>query len=117
MALQAVGASPPTGVVAPSPVMPTRVGSLGTPAPPSASYVLVGITRRHLTPAGPRRRALLVPESGRYGGPPDAVDDVLYRLEVLELVVGDFHAEVVLRGHRDLDHRKAVDGWGICEGL
>ena len=31
-------------------------------------------------------------------------DDVLDRLEVLELVVGDLHAELVLRGHGDLNH-------------
>src|ERR1022692_2061473 len=67
--------------------------------------------------AGAAPRALLAGPSGGYGGAPDVVDDVLHRLQVLELVVGDFHAELVLRGHRDLDHREAVDVEVVDERL
>src|SRR5690606_11196777 len=47
----------------------------------------------------------------------DVGDDVLDRLEVLELVVGDLHAELVLRGDGDLDHRQRVDVEVVHEAL
>src|SRR5690606_18123333 len=47
----------------------------------------------------------------------DVVDDVLNRLQVLELVVGDLHAELVLCGDGDLDHRQRVDVEVVHEAL
>src|SRR5690625_3143794 len=47
----------------------------------------------------------------------DEVDDVLDRLEVLELVVGDLHAELVLGGDSDLDHGQRVDVEVVHEAL
>src|ERR1700760_3495137 len=86
--------SPPRGVVAPSPVTTTLLSSVPTVigssviVPPDPAGVLVHV-----------------------------VDDVLDRLQVLELVVGDLHAELVLRRHRDLDHGQRVDVEVVNEAL
>jgi len=44
--------------------------------------------------------------SGSHVGAADVVDHVLDRLEVLELVIRDLDAELVLRGDSDLHHRQ-----------
>src|SRR5260370_10272253 len=65
----------------------------------------------------PRRPGSPIPRSGCDLGPPDVVDDVLHGLEILELLVGYFHTELVLGGNSDLDHGQAVDIEVIYEGL
>src|SRR2546429_2813315 len=85
--------SPPTGEVAPRPVTTTRGWSART-------------VNRSLSSVGGN---LWPARSGRYARAAHVVDDVLYRLEVLQLVVGDLHPELVLCGHRDLDHGQRVD--------
>src|SRR5215831_11837807 len=102
--------SPPTGEVAPRPVTTTRGWSART------------VNRSlHSVDGNPgprsRRRGRGRPRSGRYARVPHVVDDVLYRLEVLQLVVGDLHPELVLRGHRDLDHGQRVDVQVIDKAL
>src|SRR6266487_4125613 len=116
MDCQVAATSAPTGVIAPSPVTTTRVGLLPTWSP------LVGVDQGvgHAAPGlaicrGAARVA--TPRSGGYGRAADVVDDVLNRLEVLQLVIGDLHAELVLRGDRDLDHRQAVDVQIVDERL
>jgi len=39
----------------------------------------------------------------------DEVDDVAHRLELLEILVGNPHAEFVLAGDGDVDQRQRVD--------
>src|SRR6266487_5486150 len=93
--------SPPTGEVAPRPVTTTRGWSARTV---NRSLSLVGgkpLASRILR-ARPAR-------SSRNARAAHVVDDVLDRLEVLQLVVGDLYPELVLGGHRDLDHGQRVD--------
>src|SRR5689334_7240147 len=47
----------------------------------------------------------------------DEGDGVAHGLEVLDLVVGDGHAELLLGGHDDLDHGERVDVEVVHEGL
>src|SRR6476469_9557587 len=83
--------SPPTGEVVPRPVTTTRFLGIGS------SRGLGGWMVRR---AGAPRSAL---------GVLDERDRVADRLEVLHLVVGDGHAELLLGGHDDLDHGQGVD--------
>src|SRR6266487_5032992 len=55
--------------------------------------------------------------SGGYPRPLDVVDDVLNRLEILQLTIGDLDAELVLSGNRDLDHGKRIDVQVVDEAL
>src|SRR5581483_8337099 len=80
---QVPGTSPPTGVVAPSPVTTTVVELM--------ALLLLG-TRTD--------------QSG-VGG--DVLDRVADRVQVLDLVVRDLDAEALLGGHDHLDHRQRVD--------
>src|SRR5262245_36073169 len=93
--------SPPTGEVAPRPVTTTRGWSARTV---NRSLSSVGGNLRD----GPEAAGVAA-RSGRNARAAHVVDDVLDRLEVLQLVIGDLHAEPVLRGHRDLDHGQRVD--------
>src|SRR5512132_1525660 len=87
--------SPPTGEVAPRPVTTTRGWSARTV---NRSLSSVGGNLRG--PPGSCGRGPLW--SGRDARVAHVVDDVLNRLEVLQVVVGDLHPELVLGGHRDL---------------
>src|SRR4051794_18753600 len=80
MASQVDATSPPSGVVAPSPVTTTSV-------------VLMSVVRL------------------------DEGDGVAHGLEVLDLVVGDLDAELLLGGHHDLDHGQRVDVQVVGERL
>src|SRR3954469_4759488 len=80
MASQVDATSPPSGVVAPSPVTTTSV-------------LLMSVVRL------------------------DVGDGVADGLEVLDLVVGDLDAELLLGGHHDLDHGQRVDVQVVGEGL
>src|SRR6188768_3866555 len=80
MASQVDATSPPSGVVAPSPVTTTSV-------------VLMSVVRL------------------------DEGDGVADGLEVLDLVVGDLDAELLLGGHHDLDHGQRVDVQVVGERL
>src|SRR5262252_1997051 len=104
---QVLATSPPSGVVAPRPVTTTRGWSARTVISSFAA-----VPSRTL-----RRRGQRLARSGRDVGAADVVDDVLDGLEVLQLVVGDFHAELVLGRHRDLDHRQRVDVQVVDEAL
>ena len=77
--------SPPSGVVAPSPVTTTVSAPFGHAEPPAFSA--------------------------------DVVHHVLHRGEVLQLVVRDLHAELVLSGDGDLDHGQRVDVQVVDEAL
>src|SRR5690242_20311892 len=96
---QVLATSPPSGVVTPRPVTTTRGWSARTVI---SSFAAVSSRT-------PRRHGQRLARSGRDFRATDVVDDVLDGLEVLQLVVGDFHAELVLGRHRDLDHRQRVD--------
>src|SRR5690349_7517773 len=96
MPSQVLGTSPPSGVVAPRPVTTTRGWSARTHICPSAA----------VPPRSGRRRGQRSRRSGRDLRAADVGDDVLHGLEVLQLVVEDLLAELVLRGHRDFDHRQ-----------
>src|SRR6516165_5058184 len=96
------GTSPPTGEIAPRPVTTTRGWSARTV---DRSLDSVDGNLRPGPQAGGRRPA----RSGRNARAAHVVDDVLDRLEVLQLVVGDLHPELVLGGHGDLDHGQRVD--------
>src|SRR5215471_1304789 len=108
---QVLATSVPTGVIAPSPVTTTRVLSVVT-----LVLLLVGCSLAHPTRATP---AGTCPgdKSGSHAGAADVVDHVLDRLEVLELVVGDLDAELVLRGDGDLHHGQRVDVEVVNERL
>src|SRR5215469_2395851 len=100
---QVEATSAPTGVIAPSPVTTTLVRSVLT--------VIVLLDSGYPCPALPSGR------SGRHGRPADVIDHVLDGLEVLELVVGNLNAELVLSRYRDLDHRQRVDVQVVDERL
>src|SRR6516225_10079008 len=104
---QVLATSPPSGVVAPSPVTTTRDWSARTVI---SSFAAVSSRT-------PRRRGRWLARSGRDFGAADVVDDVLDGLQVLQFVVGDLHAELVLGRHRDLDHRQRVDVQVVHEAL
>src|SRR5690349_8203783 len=84
-ASQVLGTSPPTGLVVPIPVTTTRLRLMTSPS--SELTVLIG--------------------SGRLGLL-DVADGVADGLQVLDLVVGDAHRELLLGGDDDLDHRQRV---------
>src|SRR6516165_1298088 len=84
--------SPPSGVVAPSPVTTTLTRSLLLTATSANTYGTY--------------RDLPTPWSGVLA---HVVDDVLDGLQVLELLVRDLDAELVLGRHGDLHHRQRVD--------
>src|SRR5437773_1086683 len=98
---QVEATSPPSGEVAPRPVTTTRGWSART-------------VNRSLSSVGGN---LWPARSSRYARAVHVVDDVLDRLEVLQLVVGDLHPELVLGGHRDLDHGQRVDVQVVDEAL
>src|SRR5215467_2137441 len=104
---QVLATSPPSGVVAPRPVTTTRGWSARTVI---SSFAAV-------PPRTLRRRGQRLARSGRDLGAADVLDDVLDGLEVLQLVVGDLYAELVLGRHRDLDHRQRVDVQVVHETL
>src|SRR5215470_19918801 len=106
IASQVLATSPPSGVVAPRPVTTTRGWSARTVI---SSFAAV--------PSRTPRRSGQGPRSGRDFGAADVVDDVLDGLEVLQFVVWDLHAELVLGRHRDLDHRQRVDVQVVHEAL
>src|SRR3954464_7846839 len=88
--------SPPSGVVAPSPVTTT-----------SLVEVLIGIPSRRGRPGGRVLLLVLLDEADRV---PDGLD-------VAQFVVGDGDTELVLDGGRDLDHRQRVDVEVVGERL
>src|SRR5690349_22834170 len=90
--------SPPSGVVAPSPVMTTSAVTVSLPCP---------------GPRDTRARS----RSCLALGLDDVGDRVADRLEVLHLVVGDLHAELLLGRNHDLDHRQRVHVEVLGEGL
>src|SRR5580693_614509 len=115
---QVLATSAPTGVIAPRPVTTTRVRSVPTILR-SSSWGDPAL-RGGQPPAGSEILAVSVQTgsvSGGDVGAPDVVDYVLHRLEVLELVVGDLDAELVLRRHGDLHHRQRVDVEVVHERL
>src|SRR5579875_303469 len=110
---QVDAASVPTGVIAPMPVTTT-----------SARLLLTAVSscRRIERPAGfcgpgPAAARPACGESGRDCRALDVLDDVLDCLQVLELVVGDLDAELLLRRDRYLHHRQRVDVQVVHEGL
>src|SRR5215471_337671 len=107
---QVEATSPPSGEVAPRPVTTTRGWSARTVNRSLSS--VGGNPRADPDPAGIRPAW-----SGRNARVPDVVDDVLDRLEVLQVVVRDLHPELVLGGHRDLDHGQRVDVEVVDEAL
>src|SRR4249920_336552 len=107
---QVEATSPPTGEVAPRPVTTTRGWSART-VTRSLGSVDSNLRGRPGCWSGGRLW------SGRNARAAHVVDDVLDRLEVLQLVVRDLHPELVLGGHRDLDHRQRVDIEVVDEAL
>src|SRR5580704_11680915 len=103
-ASQVLPTSPPSGVVAPSPVTTTVVWSVPTVIC-SSGFRSAAMPAASGVPSGGYARAL------------HEQHDVLDGLEVLQLVVGDLHAEPVLRGDRDLDHGQRVDVQIVNEAL
>src|SRR5579875_2191971 len=103
IAAQVDATSPPSGVVAPSPVTTTVSRSRLTPCLPLAP--------------GPSRRRRLARSRRAAGVLGDVGDHVLDGGEVLELVVGYLDAELVLGGDGDLDHRQRVDVEVVDEAL
>src|SRR3954454_11494199 len=101
-ASQVLGTSPPTGLVVPIPVTTTRVRLMTT-------LRSKGFWNQALRC---RRRG-----SGVAGRVLDERDGVADGLEVLDLVVRDRHAELLLGGHDDLDHGERVDIEVVDEGL
>src|SRR5829696_5739895 len=106
--------SPPSGVVAPSPVTTTVGRPVTVPAPPTC--------RRARAPGGrpsslPARAASTRARSRRGPGLGDVADGVADRLEVGQLVVRDLHVEALLGGQRDLDHGQGVDVEVVGERL
>src|SRR3954453_3734268 len=110
--------SPPSGVVAPRPVMTTSLlmviplsGRAAGKAPlqgPAASVRAVG---------GRGVLLLVLLDVGDLLVLLDVGDRVAHGLDVAELVVGDGDAELVLDGGGDLDHRQRVDVEVLGEGL
>ena len=100
--------SPPTGEVAPRPVTTTRVADM---MGPSVVEVYGG------APAGQRRRAVGRRRGRSALGALDERHGVADGLEVLDLVVGDGDAELLLGGDDDLDHGQGVDVEVVDEGL
>src|SRR5882757_6797231 len=100
---QVLATSPPTGVVAPSPVTTTRVFDMVT-----SSFVGIAgdgteaVAHRTLRSGEPQH------DRERSGsavlGALDERHRVADGLQVLDLVVGDLDGELLLGGHHDLDH-------------
>src|SRR5690606_29988824 len=102
---QVDGRSPPSGVVAPRPVTTTLVWLLLMAAAPCGPWGWGPVRRRPFDAGAAARR----PRGSALLQVLHEVDDVLDRLQVAQLVVGDLDAELVLGGHGDLDHRQGVD--------
>src|SRR3954451_11654441 len=92
-ASQVLGTSPPHGLVVPRPVTTTRVRLMRA------------------------ARSRWEKGCGSALGALDERDRVTDRLQVLDLVVGDRDAELLLGGHDDLDHGQGVDVEVVDEGL
>src|SRR3954465_3420665 len=103
MPSQVLATSPPTGLVVPRPVTTTRVRLIAARFRADLTAGVLG--DGSLSPGGSGLGAL------------DEGDRVADRLEVLDLVVGDRDAELLLRGHDDLDHGQRVDVEVVDEGL
>src|SRR3954453_16339469 len=100
--------SPPTGLVVPIPVTTTLVRLIGSS--------FSGRRRPGRPRRGPGRRRL-TDDRGSGLLLLDVPDGVADGLEVLHLVIGDGHAELLLSGDHDLDHRQRVDVEVLREGL
>src|SRR5690606_40800039 len=97
--------SPPSGLVTPSPVITTWLVTAGR----SSSVVRVGGRVPRRSAAAP------VPRSGLRLR--DVADGVAHGGEVLDLFVGDGHAELLLGDRHDGHHRERVDVEVLGEGL
>src|SRR4051794_12063473 len=109
-------AVPPKGVVAPRPVTTTRRSRVEVMVTCSSesSGVVRGV--RWLGWLGRRPRAGRRPEASGLRAV-DVRDGVAHGLEVLDLAVGDAHAELLLGVDDDRHHREGVDVEVLGEGL
>src|SRR5690349_2828760 len=103
--------SPPTGEVVPRPVTTTRVEGI------CWGSVLAGCGSSWVTGAGAGHRPPVTWGRASALSALDVGDGVAHGLEVLDLVVRDGHAELLLGGHDDLDHGERVDVEVVHEGL
>src|SRR6478672_4968110 len=118
MACHVEATSPPTGEVAPRPVTTTRVEGIRWGSVPCGMVAVRGFLG-HGGRAG-RRPPVTSGSADRSCSALRALDEgdgVADGLEVLDLVVGDGHAELLLGGHDDLDHGERVDVEVVHEGL
>src|SRR6476661_7060581 len=118
MACHVEATSPPTGEVAPRPVTTTRVEGIRWGSVPCGMVAVRGFLG-HGGRAG-RRPPVTSGSADRPGSALRALDEgdgVADGLEVLDLVVGDGHAELLLGGHDDLDHGERVDVEVVDERL
>src|SRR6476469_1941286 len=118
MACHVEATSPPTGEVAPRPVTTTRVEGIRWGSVPCGMVAVRGFLG-HGGRAG-RRPPVTSGWADRSWSALRALDEgdgVADGLEVLDLVVGDGHAELLLGGHDDLDHGERVDVEVVHEGL
>src|SRR5829696_3544610 len=107
--------SPPTGVVAPSPVTTTRWSSVSAVSVMRASSLFpcggaAGVVARRVRPV-----AWSCCRSG--AGLLDVGDGVAHGRETLDVVVGDAHAELLLGVDHDGHHRQRVDVQVVGERL
>src|SRR5688500_1937626 len=107
-AVQELWTSSPTGVIRPVPVITTRrfisrsvLGKLGRAAP--------GGTARILSSCGARSR------SGTLTVALDVIDGVAHRAQLLGLLVGNLHPELLLEGHHPLHGLKRVRAKALDE--
>src|SRR6478735_7733353 len=105
-AAQVLGTSPPRGVVAPSPVTTTSgTWLIGAPRSAVERWSVPGVARDRPGGSG----------SGLRGR--DERDGIADGGEVLDLVVGDAHVELLLGERDDRHHRQGVDVEVVGEGL
>src|SRR6478609_10457920 len=108
-AAQVLGTSPPRGVVAPSPVTTTSgtwlIGAPGRRSRGCEGWSVPGVARDRPGGSG----------SGLRGR--DERDGIADGGEVLDLVVGDAHVELLLGERDDRHHRQGVDVEVVGEGL
>src|ERR1700754_1314036 len=117
---QVLDTSPPSGVVAPSPVITTRVFDILVPHPSRESWGVRGVGRADVVltkGSGEHPRPAQVRAWSAVLGALDERDRVADGLQVLDLVVGDLHVELLLGGHHDLHHGERVDVEVVGEGL